>query len=59
MTNYAVVANGVVENVIVWDGESEYPNSSALINLTAHPEVGPGWAYDGANFTAPPSVSAR
>jgi len=24
MANYAVVKNGVVENVVVWDGETEF-----------------------------------
>ena len=53
MANYAVISNGVVENVIVWDGESEYPNSENLIDLSAHPNVGPGYTYDGAAFTPP------
>lgn len=52
---YAVIANGAVENVIVWDGESEYPNSAQLIDLSEHPQVGPGYTYDGTTFTAPPT----
>jgi hypothetical protein len=55
MANYAIINNGVVENVIVWDGESEYPNSTALINLASHPEVCPGYTYDGTTFSPPTS----
>jgi hypothetical protein len=52
---YAVIANGVVENVIVWDGQSEYPGSDSLINLESIPWVGPGYTYDGTTFTPPPT----
>jgi hypothetical protein len=53
MANYAVISNDVVENVIVWDGAAPYPNSEELIDLTANPQVGPGYTYNGTTFTAP------
>ncbi|MDE1006993.1 MAG: hypothetical protein OSB38_15130 [Paraburkholderia fungorum] len=58
MQNYAVVSNGVVENVIVWDGESEYPDSAALISLASNPEVCPGYSYNGTTFSPPASQAA-
>jgi hypothetical protein len=54
---YAVITNGVVSNVIVWDGESEYPDSAELVDLSENPQVGPGWTYSGATFSAPEQVS--
>ncbi|MDT6993899.1 hypothetical protein [Burkholderia cenocepacia] len=35
MSSYAVVSNGVVENVVVWDGESDWqpPENATLIEL--------------------------
>jgi hypothetical protein len=56
MASYAVISNGVVENVIVWDGVAPYPNSEALVDLTANPQVGPGYTYNGTTFT-PPAVT--
>ena len=47
MANYAVVKDGVVENIIVWDGVAEFsvPNSE-LIEATADTRI--GGTYDGA-----------
>lgn len=56
MTNrYAIIVAGVVENVVLWDGESmcdEIPEDA--IQLPANSPVGPGYAYEGGNFVAPP-----
>jgi hypothetical protein len=56
MANYAIVSNGVVENVIVWDGETPFPGSDGLIDLASNPQVGPGYLYADGIFTAPPPV---
>jgi len=47
MANYAVVKDGVVENIIVWDGIAEFsvPNSE-LIEATSDSRI--GGTYDGA-----------
>tara|TARA_R100001530_G_scaffold122111_1_gene89646 strand:+ start:252 stop:530 length:279 start_codon:yes stop_codon:yes gene_type:complete len=54
MANYAVVKDGVVENIIVWDGVAEFsvPNSE-LIEATADTRI--GGTYDGAfHYVEPP-----
>jgi hypothetical protein len=54
MANYAVVKDGVVENIIVWDGVAEFsvPNSE-LIEATSDSRI--GGTYDGAfHYVAPP-----
>jgi hypothetical protein len=53
MANYAIVSNGVVENVIVWDGETPFSGSEGLIDLASNPEVGPGYTYNGTTFAPP------
>ncbi len=55
---YAVVRDGVVENVVLWDGESDWapPEGSILVETAA---AGPGDTYDGAKFrksVAPPQA---
>ena len=46
MANYAVVRNGVVENVVVWDGVTEFSVvDSELIEATDNARI--GGTYDG------------
>ena len=55
-TSYAVIENGMVVNVIVWDGEDEFtvPDNLQLINISDISEQpGIGWAYSDGVFTAP------
>ena len=54
MANYAVVKNGVVENVVVWDGVAEFSiPDSELIEATADTRI--GGTYDGAfHYVEPP-----
>ncbi|EFG2177740.1 hypothetical protein [Escherichia coli] len=51
---YAVVQNGVVVNIAVWDGESEW-NPSDGVAVLAEEGVGVGWSYDGKKFIKPAS----
>lgn len=54
--NYAVIRNGLVENVVSWDGETDWtpPEGSDVVAL--HDRIaGPGWTYDGSTFTPPPA----
>lgn len=54
--SYAVIENGMVVNVIVWDGEDEFtvPDNLQLINISDISELpGIGWAYSDGVFTAP------
>jgi hypothetical protein len=54
MANYAVVRNGAVENMIIWDGHGESPVSDAeVIEATADTRI--GGTYDGAfHYVEPP-----
>jgi len=50
MASYAVVKNGVVENIIIWDGVAEFSlPDSELIEVTETAHIGGSW--DGNVFT--------
>ena len=50
MANYAVVKNGAVENIVIWDGVTEFSvPDSELIEATANARIGGSW--DGNVFT--------
>ena len=54
MANYAVVKDGVVENMVVWDGVAEFSVPDAeLIKATSDARV--GGTYDGTfHYVEPP-----
>jgi len=54
MANYAVVKNGVVENIIIWDGQTTFAvEGSELVEATSDTSI--GGTYDGAfHYVAPP-----
>jgi hypothetical protein len=45
---YALIEDGKVVNVIVWDGESELNSSVELVELTNN--AGIGWDYVNGKF---------
>lgn len=52
---YAVVdVDGLVTNVILWDGEAEFECSEELIELEGDSLVGPGWWHESGEWIAPP-----
>lgn len=55
MTHYALIDKALVTNLVVWDGEQEWspPQGISAVQIPDGSEVGIGWIYDGANFTAP------
>jgi hypothetical protein len=55
MANYAVIKDGIVNNVIVADTKeiAETVTGLTCIEYTNENPAGIGWAYDGASFTAP------
>lgn len=53
--NYAIIKNGIVENIVIWDGESEWPELASAILSTDG--VGIGWHYDNDVFSAPPPTN--
>ena len=55
MAHYAVVKNGVVENVIVWDGKSDFSiDGSELIEATETTRRGGSWDGNVFTFVEPP-----
>lgn len=50
---YAVVENGVVINIVIWDGKSEWKPVTGQAVLCPS-QVGIGWLYDGSHFSQPP-----
>lgn len=52
---YAVIVNGVVVNVVVWDGGSDWapPSGTSVVALSESQGVGVGYTYSGGTFTAP------
>lgn len=53
--NYAIVENGLVLNVAVWDEEPTFEPEKGVWVLVKDDEIaGPGWTYDGKKFIAPP-----
>ncbi|WP_312293248.1 tail fiber assembly protein [Atlantibacter hermannii] len=50
---YAVIKDGIVINIVVWDGETEWqPDEGYAVKTDG--SVGIGWLYDGETFTPPP-----
>lgn len=58
MKDWAHVENGVIYEILNIPAEfdiSNYPSEWILIDVTGlDPFPGPGWLYDGANFSEPP-----
>ena len=54
MSIYAVVQNGLVVNVIEWDGITDYdPGEGLELVLAEGRGVSIGYAWNGENFIAP------
>ena len=55
MANYAVIKDGIVNNVIVADTKeiAETVIGLTCIEYTDENPAGIGWSYDGTNFSAP------
>ncbi|ELE9752047.1 tail fiber assembly protein [Enterobacter kobei] len=53
MQNYALIKNGVVENVVIWDENGNIFDDYTVVNLEGL-TAGIGWTYDGEKFSAPP-----
>jgi hypothetical protein len=53
MGSYALIKNGIVENIVEWDGTGDIFSEYTTIEIDAL-EVGVGWTYDGEVFSAPP-----
>ena len=57
MKKFAIVKNGSVINIILWDGiDISFAEDidGELIAIPEDIQVGIGWSYDGEKFTSPP-----
>lgn len=54
MKTIAMIRNGIVSNIAVWDGESAWNpgDEYTLVDITDRPEVHIGHSYDGQDFSA-------
>ena len=56
MANYAVVKGGVVENMVVWDGVTEFSVAgSELVEATSDARIGGSWDGNVFTFVEPPA----
>jgi hypothetical protein len=57
MANYAVVKDGVVVNIVVWNGESKWkaPDDSEAILISDGTYIDIGYLYFGSKFSVPSS----
>ncbi|MGF6492783.1 hypothetical protein ABIE56_000940 [Luteibacter sp. 621] len=53
---YAVVQDGVIVNVVAWDGVTawEAPDGTEVVEIPADVNAGIGWSFAAGVFTAPP-----
>jgi len=50
----ALIKNGLVDNMVLWDGVTEWTPPEGVTMVSNPPAgVGIGWAYSGGTFTAP------
>ena len=46
---YAIIKSGIVENIVEWDGTSEYQTDGVLVEADTNAKIGGSW--DGNVFT--------
>lgn len=56
MKRMAMIQDGVVFNIAVWDGISTWDPGVPVVDVTDMPQVDIGYLYDGQNFTAAPQI---
>lgn len=54
MSRYAQIEDGLVVNILLWDGEEPYPDEG-LIQLEPESPVGIGWERVDGEWVAPPA----
>lgn len=50
MNTYAIIENGKVTNVIVWDGVTDFDSSMELVEILEGVGAGIGWDYIDGKF---------
>ena len=55
MSRYAVVKDGIVKNVIIWNGDKPYDvEGEILVEITADTRIGGSWDGNVFTFVEPP-----
>ena len=54
MSKFALVRNGIVENIVLWDGEGDIFSAYEAINVDEI-SAGVGWLYNDGVFVSPPA----
>lgn len=60
MNTYAIIKNGVVENLILWDGNTKNwqpPTGTTAVPVSSGTFVTIGSLYNGTVFSDPPAAS--
>jgi hypothetical protein len=56
VSNWAMIQNNLVENIVVWDGDEntwQPPEGYLMEPIPEGMNVGIGWGWDGTNFVQP------
>jgi hypothetical protein len=53
MASYAIIIDGIVDNIAVWDGVTPWAPGNNGDAILAPDDCAIGWAYDGAQFIPP------
>lgn len=56
MNNYAIVADGIVENIVAWNGDMSVwqpPEGSIAVPLSPADAISISYTYDGTKFSPP------
>jgi|TARA_R110000824_G_scaffold91867_3_gene223186 hypothetical protein len=51
--SYAIVKNGVVQNIVVWDGKAEFNIDGELVETTSDTRTGGNWDGNVFSFNEP------
>ena len=51
LKTYAHIIDGVVVNVSLWDGESDWTPAEEIVEIPEGSSAGIGWDWDGKKFT--------
>lgn len=54
MSNFALISNGEVVNIVVWDGSGDLFSDYQTVNLDEI-NAGIGWSYSDGEFSPPPA----
>lgn len=60
ISSYAIVESGIVANVVLWDGTSEWnpPSGAEVVQVPAETLVCIGYTYDGTKFSPGTTAAA-